>query len=198
MCKNISVSITRRRIRIHAHGIHPEKHHMRRFVIAERVDQLDIRYIGICCPLLECGTANLRKSNDAGIVRTHPSLLPDRIIHVGKPSVHISAPAIRPLPVARHDENGIFVVIQISRHRKPELFESVDAGNRPRLFPRRIQSRQQHSGQYRDDRNRNEELYKGKSPFPVFHFPFLLFYCFMLLANFASRFLHLRFSSQNR
>ena len=135
---------------------------MRRFVIAERIDQLDFRDTRILIRLLESGVADLRKRYNTDIVRTNPALLPDRIIHIGNLSVHISAPAIRPLPVARHDENGIFVVIQISRHRKPELFESVDARDRPRLFPCRIQSRQKRSGDDCDDRNYHKELYKSE------------------------------------
>ena len=64
------------------------------------------------------------------------------------------------------------IITQIHVINNSQLFQIPGAADGAGLFTGSIQSRQQHSRQYSDDRNYNEELYQGKSIFSTFGFDY--------------------------
>ena len=86
------------------------------------------------------------------------------------------------------------VVIAVLECGESDLFEIVHTGNGARLFPCRIQSRQQHSCQNCNDSNNDEEFDKSKIPVSaagivdfrghLFHDGFPLFSCFSCSVRF--------------
>ena len=88
--------------------------------------------------------------------------MPHGLEHVGLMARLVNPPIlVQPFPFPLHDGDHILIISQIPYDRQGELLETVDAGNRPRLFTRRIQRRQKHSGKDCNNCNYHEELYKG-------------------------------------